>query len=86
MSTPCENCGSDLRVCVDCDLYNGKYIEIPDNATNGDMIKAMFPTAEVYNDVKESKIVTLRIVCEDFVEYIDFYKVFWNAPYQKGGK
>ena len=35
MSKPCENCGSDLRVCVDCDLYNGKYIEIPDNATNG---------------------------------------------------
>ena len=42
MSTPCENCGSDFRVCIDCDLYNGKYIENTDNATNGDMVKAMF--------------------------------------------
>ena len=42
MSTPCENCGSDLRVCVDCDLYNGKYIEIPDNATNGDVFTEIF--------------------------------------------
>ena len=43
MSTPCENCGSHIRVCVDCDFYKGKYIEIPDNATNGDVIRALFP-------------------------------------------
>ena len=50
MSTPCENCGSDLRVCVDCDLYNGKYIEIPDNATNGDVMKIVFPKIGVYDE------------------------------------
>ena len=26
--TPCSNCGSDFRVCQDCDLHNGKYVEI----------------------------------------------------------
>ena len=27
---------------IDCDLYNGKYIEIPNNATNGQVIRALF--------------------------------------------
>ena len=27
MSKPCENCGSDIRVCKDCDIYNGKLEE-----------------------------------------------------------
>ena len=27
MSYPCENCGADIRVCKDCDLYSGKYIQ-----------------------------------------------------------
>ena len=26
MSSPCANCGSDLRVCIECDLYNGVWI------------------------------------------------------------
>ena len=32
MSRPCNNCGADLRVCVDCDLYKGKYYEVEDVA------------------------------------------------------
>ena len=27
MSSPCSNCGSDFKVCIECDFYNGKYIE-----------------------------------------------------------
>ena len=27
MSKPCENCGCDLKVCKDCDLYTGKYFK-----------------------------------------------------------
>ena len=60
---------------------------IPDNATNGDVIKAMFPNARVYK-------------CENFVEfwYSDWYSEaengrhvkfrtsWWDTPYQKGGK
>ena len=73
MSTPCWNCGSDLRVCVDCDLYNGKYIEIPDNTTNGDMIRALFKPNRVE-----------KIDDDIIVENYDFSKKWWNSPYQKG--
>lgn len=27
MSRPCENCGADIKVCFDCDLYKGKLVE-----------------------------------------------------------
>ena len=27
MSSPCNNCGADFRVCTECDFHNGKYIE-----------------------------------------------------------
>ena len=26
MSSPCTNCGADLRVCIECDWYNGVWI------------------------------------------------------------
>ena len=26
MSSPCANCGADLRVCIECDWYNGEWI------------------------------------------------------------
>ena len=76
MSTPCENCGSDFRVCISCDLYNGKYIEIPDNATNGEVLKALFPNERIGH-------------CEDCTDLGDiatFDDDWWNALYQKGGK
>ena len=41
---------------------------ISDNATNGDIIKALFPKID-----------------ENFSNVIDL-KLWWNAPYQKGGK
>lgn len=54
---------------------------IPDNATNGDVIKAMF-------DVKEidmSNTYGVHFPEEgDYSHY--FFKGWWNAPYQKGGK
>ena len=81
MNTPCWNCGSDLRVCVNCDLYNGKYIEIPDNATNGDVIKAMFDIKEV--DMENTYCVHFPKE-EEYGHY--FFKDWWNSPYQKGGK
>ena len=52
---------------------------IPDNATNGDVIKAMF-------DVKEVEMYNTYAV--DFPEEGShyFFKGWWNAPYQEGGK
>jgi hypothetical protein len=52
-------------------------IPIPEGATNGDMIKAMFPSSEV------------REIMDDLVHYtLDGYvgayipKDWWNAPYK----
>lgn len=40
----CENCkcNSEIEVCADCDWRTKKY-QIPKFATNGDVIKALFP-------------------------------------------
>ena len=47
---------------------------IPDNATNGGVIKAMFKP----NRVERTDDV--------IVENYDFNEEWWNSPYQKGGK
>ena len=52
---------------------------IPDNATNGDVIKAMFPDLEYKEGVRFAIIVTP-------VDAIGIWNSWWNAPYQKGGK
>lgn len=53
---------------------------IPDNATNGDVIKAMFPFYD--NEIYEHKGYIMAF-------YEDFYTTYplrwWNAPYQKEG-
>ena len=60
---------------------------IPDNATNGDVIKALFPKAEVFNE--DSTCITIKSFyidekeCDKRVEYIDFSDTWWNAPYRK---
>lgn len=52
-------------------------IPIPDNATNGDVIKALFPTADI----------SLNDSCfEGVVNKYGFDMKWWNSPYQKGGK
>lgn len=60
-------------------VYNGT--PIPDNATNGDVIKAIFPNTELH---KESDYVSLTI--QDGVYFEDRDGSWWFAPYQKGGK
>jgi len=54
---------------------------IPDNATNGDVLKAMFPNIEVEEQGKD-----LFIVFNMDIQGTPFYKAWWNSPYQKGGK
>ena len=55
---------------------------IPDNATNGDVIKAMFDIKEV--DMSNTYCVHFPEEGEDYGHY--FFKDWWNSPYQKGGK
>ena len=56
---------------------------IPDNATNGDVIKAFYPDAkyDTYFDFIAMTNHTERIVFKS-----RFDRDWWNAPYQKGGK
>ena len=54
-------------------IANG--IPIPDNATNGDVIRALFKPNRVE-----------RTDDDVIVENYDFSKKWWNSPYQKGGK
>ena len=83
MSTPCENCGSDFKVCIDCDLYNGKYIEIPNNATNGDVIKAVFGYKRIshFND-NPPLVDVYGLDNNDNTDAVTFYENWWNAPYK----
>lgn len=50
--------------------------DIPDNATNGDVIKTMFPNTSLHISER------LHIVWVRYEEMFDW----WNAPYQKGCK
>lgn len=61
-------------------------IPIPEGATNGDMIKAMFPTMKIEecnNDINGNpnfyRIYGLSGVAE-------FGREFWNAPYKQGNE
>ena len=57
---------------------------IPDNATNGDMINAMFDiTGEYFYD--EDRMVDVYGL-DRTDEPSTFYADWWNAQYQKGGK
>lgn len=51
-----------------------KYNILPDNATNGDMIKAMFNCMVI--DITNGKVYVEKI-------YFPFNKNWWYAPYKK---
>ena len=57
---------------LDATIYNGT--PIPDNATNGEVMKIMFMPNQITR--------TDDVVREEY----EFNEVWWNAPYQKGGK
>lgn len=57
---------------------------IPDNATNGDVLKAIFPNTVFAEDKYEYDGVPWVDIFSDDGMTIEM--AFWNAPYQKGGK
>ena len=75
--------GNLLRIVNDA-LHNGT--PIPDNATNGDVIKAMFPkdvkVITQHDDIFGRRFIDLRVGQLD----CELDDEWWNAPYQKGGK
>ena len=59
-------------------------IVIPDNATNGDMIKAMFPNATfmIGEEKDEQGTKNLYVYTDDFEGFaVDLD--WWNAPYKE---
>jgi hypothetical protein len=54
-------------------------IPIPRGATNGDMIKAMFPNIEYGKD----ELGNVFIVSSAQLCYIAFRECWWNAPYKR---
>lgn len=57
-------------------------IIIPEGATNGDMIKAMFPNTTFYDDTLDYGYVYDEVRCAE--NYMMTYsKSWWNAPYKK---
>lgn len=57
-------------------------IEIPTNATNGDVMKAVFSVKSW--EFRTS--TTMSVQFEDFCEIKLFPLDWWNAPYKKGDK
>lgn len=55
----------------------GISLTIPENPTNGDMIKAMFPNINIEEG---SKYVLLKSECDN----VAIWNSWWNAPYKKG--
>lgn len=62
---------------------NPNMIEIPDNATNGDVIKAVFPNIEIIINTE-----TQEVTVDDSVNtYMHFFDLdWWNAPYKREGE
>ena len=62
-------------------------VEIPENATNGDVIKALFPQMGVNEDWKATR--SGQILSKD-KKYVDISFActsdWWNAPYKKGSE
>ena len=56
--------------------HHGRLIEIPYNATNGDVIKALF----YVKDIEELECCTFASIAGDADMRV--YKDWWNAPYK----
>ena len=75
-----DNCG----LVHEADTVNA--IVIPENATNGDMIKAMFPNATIdstFDNEKLNEELELIIIKGMDNGNVPFYKAWWNAPYKE---
>lgn len=76
-------CGNYELETTDMFLASFKRIKVlPDNATNGDMIQAMFPLIEVKREISSTSD---NIVVRDnsfFGAINRFHTDWWNSPYK----
>jgi hypothetical protein len=59
---------------------NADAIPIPEGATNGDMIKAMFPNFQINEEWKATRHFELRTDCTEITGIAT--RDWWNAPYK----
>lgn len=72
-----DNCG----LVHEADTVNA--IVIPEGATNGDMIKALFPNIKI-NDIDCLKMIYTGIDYKNMIGFnLDATKEWWNAPYKE---
>lgn len=62
------------------DYIKENYIKIPDNATNGDMMKAMFPNFQINEEWKATRRFELRTDCTEITGIAT--SDWWNSPYK----
>lgn len=70
-----------LGQCLD-EVPTVNAIEIPENPTNGDMVKAIFPDTEIEGIGDEGAIQSIAVSIGYGTSY--FALDWWNAPYKKG--
>ena len=76
-------CFYDFNSLIGKAIQNGTVLEpIPDNPTNGDMIKAIFP-----NIIIRESVDTLHLkyptVNSDPLFFVQISKKWWNASYER---
>lgn len=72
-----------LGQCLD-EVPTVNAIVIPDNATNGDVIKALFPNF-TFRNANEGLTRLFDLYSEEHLEIAGMASAFWwNAPYKKG--
>lgn len=77
----------DVKEIID-GLQPADVIEISKGATNGDVMKAIFPNIEV-NEIKTNTGGYIEVKYLDTTDACDataFRKPWWNAPYKKEGE
>ena len=59
-------------------------IPVPDNATNGDVIKAIFPNAAIVVGRLKGETIDMVHLRNNNMTEASFYQDWWNAPYKRG--
>lgn len=79
----CDRC-EQYELCMETPSAN--VIEIPKDATDGDMLKAIFSESDGYEYAinEDLDIATMFVVKDGQAFYVNFDLSWFNAPYEKG--
>ena len=68
----------------ECEMVDA--IHIPEGATNGNMIRGMFPDIEIIEKVQFCGISYVKVRFKGMPDSKIFDLEWWNAPYKKEGE